>query len=71
MKTCYVSSRFGIKQEILSGTASEVNYDQIYFDVIKPAVESTGLKCMRGDELKKTGIIHKSIFSAGALLQNL
>lgn len=62
MKTCYVSSPFG-KREV-SGTTSQVDYNQIYRDVIKPAVESTGLKCMRGDELKKTGIIHKSVFSA-------
>jgi hypothetical protein len=61
MKTCYVSTTFGKKQ---TSAGQMVDFNHIYFDVVKPAVESTGLQCMRGDELKTGDLILKSIFNA-------
>lgn len=60
MKVCYTSMPMGMKPI----NEQPIDFDKIYFNVIKPAVESMGLRCVRPDELKKSGFIHKSMFSA-------
>jgi tetratricopeptide (TPR) repeat protein len=61
MKTCYVSTPFGIKID-LSG--SSIDFDRIYFNVVKPAVTDAGLLCSRADELPSGALIHKAVLSA-------
>jgi hypothetical protein len=61
MKTCYVSMPFGRKTDS-SGT--EIDFDLVYQELIKPAAESAGLACMRADELRFGAFIHKAVFSA-------
>jgi hypothetical protein len=57
---CFVDMPFGKKTD--PGTRIEIDFDEIYKRAIKPAVEETGLKCIRGDEERTGGIIHKPMF---------
>ncbi len=61
MKTCYVSMPIGVKSD-RSGLL--IDFDRTYTEGIKPAVEGTGLLCLRGDELPSGGLKQKSIISA-------
>jgi hypothetical protein len=42
----------------------EIDFDAIYFDCIKPAVESLNIKCSRLDELHLGAVIHKGTIEA-------
>jgi hypothetical protein len=44
------------------GSNVTINFDAIYEEVIRPAVEAAGLKAIRADEEKVGGIIQKPIF---------
>ena len=58
---CFVDMPFGIKADSKTGT--EINFDQIYNKAIKPSAEESGLECIRGDEERTGGIIHKAMFA--------
>jgi len=60
MKTCYVSIAFGRKRDL---EGREVDYDRVYAEMIRPAVEAAGLRCQRGDEFSGA-LIHKEILRA-------
>jgi tetratricopeptide (TPR) repeat protein len=60
MKTCYVSIAFGRKVDL---DGREVDYDRVYAEMIRPAVEAAGLRCQRGDEFSGA-LIHKEILRA-------
>jgi len=45
---CFVDMPFGQKPDLKSGVV--VDFDQIYNDAIKPAIEECGLEALRGDE---------------------
>ena len=62
VKGCYVSIPFGRKLNPVSGAL--VDYDQIYNEIIRPAVEHAGLTCSRADEFYGGTLVLKSIFSA-------
>ena len=59
--TCFIDMPFGKKSDPKSGI--EVDFDQIYNEGIKPAVEAAGLECIRGDEERSGGIIHTAMFA--------
>ncbi len=59
--SCFVDMPFGKKTDPKSGI--EVNFDQIYNEAIKPAVEATGIECIRGDKERTGGIIHTAMFA--------
>ena len=40
-----------------------VDFDQIYNEAIKPAIEQCGLEPLRGDEESTGGIIHSAMFA--------
>jgi tetratricopeptide (TPR) repeat protein len=50
---------FGKKPD---ATGDMVDFDQIYQQIIKPAIEEAGLECLRADEEMTGGIIHKPMF---------
>jgi tetratricopeptide (TPR) repeat protein len=52
---------FGQKPDLKSGTV--VDFDQIYNEAIKPAIEECGLESLRGDEERTGGIIHSAMFA--------
>ena len=58
---CFVDMPFGQKPDLKSGVV--VDFDQIYNDAIKPAIESCGLEALRGDEERTGGIIHGAMFA--------
>ncbi|HEX2121654.1 MAG TPA: TRAFs-binding domain-containing protein, partial [Thermoanaerobaculia bacterium] len=51
---CYVSTPFGQKYG--------VDFDRVFMDVIRPAVEAAGLACKRADDFAG-GVLHKSVLS--------
>jgi tetratricopeptide (TPR) repeat protein len=59
--TCFIDMPFGKKADPKSGI--EVDFDQIYSEGIKPAVEAAGLECIRGDMERSGGIIHTAMFA--------
>lgn len=58
---CFVDMPFGKK--IDPKTRVEIDFDQIYKTAIAPAVEESGLECVRGDEEASGGIIHTAMFA--------
>ncbi len=58
---CFVDMPFGRKPDLKSGVV--VDFDQIYNDAIKPAIEECGLEALRGDEERTGGIIHSAMFA--------
>lgn len=60
-QSCFVDMPFGKRTDPKSGT--EIDFDRIYHRAIRPAVEEAGLSCIRGDEERTGGIIHKPMFA--------
>ena len=58
---CFVDMPFGQKPDLKSGVV--VDFDQIYNEAIKPAIEECGLEALRGDEERTGGIIHGAMFA--------
>src|SRR5262245_6737425 len=54
-RTCFVVMGFGRKTDFESGRVLDL--DQSYKNMIKPAVEKAGLKCVRADEIVHSGMI--------------
>ena len=61
MKTCFVSTPFGIKPTSQGGS---VDFDFLYKEVIKPVVSKHGYNCVRIDELKGSAVIHTAQLAA-------
>jgi hypothetical protein len=53
--TCFVVMGFGKKADFESGRTLDL--DRSYRNVIKPAVEGAGFKCIRADEIVHSGLI--------------
>ncbi|WP_082994778.1 TRAFs-binding domain-containing protein [Aquimarina megaterium] len=58
-KTCFVIMGFGKKTD--SGETYDL--DMTYKNIIKPAVEQCGIVCIRGDEIKDSSLIDKSMYA--------
>jgi tetratricopeptide (TPR) repeat protein len=58
---CFVDMPFGKKPDLKSGVV--VDFDQIYNEAIKPAINECGLEALRGDEEHTGGIIHSAMFA--------
>src|SRR5438093_4706064 len=58
---CFVDMPFGKMPDLKSGMV--VDFDQIYNEAIKPAIEDCGLEALRGDEEQTGGIIHSAMFA--------
>jgi O-acetyl-ADP-ribose deacetylase (regulator of RNase III) len=57
-KKCFVIMPFGKKPV----DGAEFDFDVVYQDLIKPAVEELGMECTRCDEIIDTGSIHFKMF---------
>ncbi len=55
MGTCFVVMGFGIKADYQTGR--RLDFDKSYQCLIKPAVLTAGLQCIRADEIVHAGII--------------
>src|SRR5438552_5318272 len=58
---CFVDMPFGQKSDLKSGVL--VDFDQIYNEAIRPAIEGCGLEALRGDQEQTGGIIHSAMFA--------
>ncbi len=56
---CFVLMPFGQK---LGAGGAMIDFDAVYRDLIKPAVDAAGLMPLRADEEQAGGIIHKPMF---------
>lgn len=56
---CFVLMPFGTKTD---GVGHPIDFDALYADVYKPAVEAAGMDSLRADEERDGGIIHKPMF---------
>lgn len=56
---CFVIMPFG-KKENLDGEV--IDFDEIYNFLIKPAIETLNIKCIRCDEIAEAGWIHSKMF---------
>lgn len=57
---CFVLMPFGVKKDPLGGP--DINFDSVYEDGIRPAIEAAGMEAIRADEERTGGIIHKPMF---------
>lgn len=57
---CFVLMPFGQKPDATGGPP--IDFDKIYHNAIKPAIEKCGLSPIRADQEKGIGIIHKAMF---------
>lgn len=60
-KICFVIMGYGRKTDPTLGKTFDL--DVTYNNIIKPAVENAGFKCVRGDEVLESGIIDKSMYA--------
>lgn len=63
-KKCFVIMPFG-KKDVLDGRGNvidAVDFNQVYDQLIKKAVEEIGVECERCDEIPESGSIHKKMF---------
>ncbi len=58
---CFIDMPFGTK--IDSKSRVRIDFDAIYEKAIFPAIKSTGLECIRGDQERTGGIIHSAMFA--------
>lgn len=56
---CFVLMPFGQKPD---GTGRLIDFDEVYYELIKPAIIAAELEPVRADEEKGGGIIHKPMF---------
>jgi tetratricopeptide (TPR) repeat protein len=56
---CFVLMPFGKKTDAAGAT---VDFDSVYRELIRPAIEASGLDPLRADEEMSGGIIHKPMF---------
>jgi tetratricopeptide (TPR) repeat protein len=57
---CFVLMPFGVKKDPAGGP--DVDFNRIYHEGIRPAIEDAGMEPIRADEERTTGIIHKAMF---------
>lgn len=60
-KICFVIMGYGKKTDPTLGKTFDL--DVTYNNIIRPAVENAGFKCVRGDEVLESGIIDKSMYA--------
>jgi hypothetical protein len=59
-KTCFVIMGFGKKKD--HRTSRILDLDKTYKNIIRPAVEAAGLKCIRSDDIIRSGIIDSYMY---------
>src|SRR5215472_5991820 len=59
---CFVLIPFGEKIDPSRSSQPPINFERIYFDAIKPAIEDAEMIPLRAAEEKTGGIIHKPMF---------
>lgn len=60
-KICFVIMGFGKKTDFSIGKTLDL--DKTYKNIIQPAVEKSGFRCVRADEIQDSGLIDKSMYA--------
>ena len=60
VKTCFVVMAFGKKTDYSTGRVLDL--DKSYKTIIRPAVESAGMECLRADEIQHAGNINVPLY---------
>ncbi|MCE7661576.1 TRAFs-binding domain-containing protein [Vibrio fluvialis] len=60
-KICFVIMGFGKKTDYSTGKTLDL--DKTYKNIIQPAVEKSGFRCVRADEIQDAGLIDKSMYA--------
>jgi tetratricopeptide (TPR) repeat protein len=60
-RICFVVMGFGKKTD--PSTGRTLDLDKTYKNIIKPAVITAGLECVRGDEVQDSGLIDRSMYA--------
>lgn len=60
-KICFVIMGFGEKKD--PETNRTINLDITYKEIIRPAIEACGVKCVRADEIVESSIIDRSMYA--------
>ena len=60
-KVCFVVMGFGKKTDFETGRVLDL--DKSYKNMIKPAVEATGLQCVRADEIVHSGLVDAPMYA--------
>ena len=60
-KICFVVMGFGKKKD--PDTNRTIDLDATYKRIIRPAVDASGCKCIRADEILESGIIDRSMYA--------
>ncbi|GMA60299.1 DUF4071 domain-containing protein [Alicyclobacillus fastidiosus] len=72
-RICFVIMGYGTKTDY--STARTLDLDKTYRNIIKPAAEAAGLKCVRADDIRHSGIIdvpmYQYILSADVVIADL
>ena len=72
-KTCFVVMGFGKKTDFETGRTLDL--DKSYRNIIKPAVEAAGLRCIRADEIVHSGLIdvpmYEQLLNANVVVADL
>lgn len=63
---CFVAMPFGTKPD---GNGGNIDFDAVYAQILKPAIEAAGLEALRADEEQAGGIIHKPMYERLILCQ--
>lgn len=61
MRSCFVSAPVGVKSE---PNGRLLDFDFIYAEVLRPAVEAAGMQCHRLDDFSPNVVWHKTLFAA-------
>ena len=59
-KVCFVIMGFGEKTDYR--TQRKLDLDKTYRGIIKPAVEDSGMRCIRADDINHSGVIDKPMY---------
>jgi hypothetical protein len=62
MGSCFVIMGFGEKTDFQSNPQRVLNLNKTYENIIKPAVEETGHRCIRADEIIHSTVIDKPMY---------
>ncbi len=61
-KRCFVIMPYGTRTDERSAEKTTIDFDALYENVIKPAVESmVGMECNRADKTSRSGLIHREM----------
>jgi hypothetical protein len=72
-KTCFIAMGFGKKTDYETGRTLDLN--ETYSEIIKPAVEDAGFRCIRADEISHSGLIdvpmYKMLLNADLVIADI